>query len=472
MFTVYFLSGLAVGALIAYLAVRSSYAARWASEQTLRTVAEQLAEERQQLLDKLNGELELIRKAEADARAAAARLEAELEAVGRQLAERTEFLARAEETLAKTFSDLSGQVLKGAQTQFLEMAQEGFKNQRETSQVEMDKRKEAVEALVKPVAETLDKLQINLNAIENTREGAYQALREQVGAIIQSQTGLQKETARLVQALRTPTGRGQWGELQLKKVVEMAGMVEHCDFVTQETHNDEDGNRLRPDVIVRLPGGRSIVIDSKSPMDAYLRALECEEEAERREHLQHHARQVRTHLNQLGTKDYWSRVAGSPEFVVLFLPSEAFFQAALEADASLIQCGVDKNVILATPTTLIALLRAVAYGWRQEVLAENARKISEAGTELYDRCSVLSSHFTDLGKSLQKSVDTYNKTIASFETRVISGARILKNLGVMGKKELSDPSEINTTTRAPRVLASSANEGEAPSGTERPALED
>lgn len=458
MIALYISLSVLAGAAVTYFIVRASFSSKLAKEETLRSVAEQQVVDLRGSVDALTGELGELRHAETEARTTIARLETEHETALKQLEERTLFLEKAEAMLSKTFSELSGKALQGAQTQFLEMAQQGFKSQRETSQLEMDKRKEAVEALVKPVAETLDKLQENLNVLETTREGAYQALREQVGAIIQSQTGLQKETSRLVQALRTPTGRGQWGELQLKKVVEMAGMVEHCDFVTQETHASDEGGRLRPDLIVRLPGGRSIVIDSKSPMDAYLRAMETEDESERREHLAHHARQVRTHLVQLGSKDYWSRVEGSPEFVVLFLPSEAFFQAALEADSSLIQCGVDKNVILATPTTLIALLRAVAYGWRQEQLADNARKISEAGKELYDRCTVMGSHFATLGKSIQKSVETYNKTVASFETRVLTGARNLKNLGVSGKSDLPELSEINTMARQPRSLTSSEAE--------------
>lgn len=429
-----------------------------ARSETERELAVQRGREWHESLSAAEALLENLRREESRAKMEAARLQAELDATRNQLTERTAFLEKAEQTLGRTFADLSGQALKGAQTQFFEMARQGFREQRETSQVEMDKRKEAVAALVKPVGETLEKLQTSLNSLETSREGAYRALLEQVNAVIQGQSGLQKETSRLVQALRTPTGRGQWGELQLKRVVEMAGMVEYCDFVTQQTHNDGDGNRLRPDVIVRLPGGRSLIIDSKSPMDAYLRALECDNEDERRDHLSHHARQVKSHLNQLGGKDYWSNVPGSPEFVVLFLPSEAFFQAALEADPTLIQCGVDRNVIPATPTTLIALLRAVAYGWRQEMLADNARRISEVGTELYDRCVTLTGYFSDLGRNLQRSVESYNKAIGSFDSRVVTGARALKALGIAGKKELPDLAEITALPRQSRAALESAGE--------------
>lgn len=434
-----------------YMIARLSGKARLIRENTLLLTAENRLIEWEQKAEQLTRDKETLHEKQTELATALTRAETELASTRERLSERTQFLENAEKTLSQTFSDLSGKVLRGAQNQLLEVARQTFENQRETGKLELDQRKIAVETLVKPVGDSLEKLLLSMNALETTREGAYQALREQVASLIKNQTTLQTETSRLVQALRTPTGRGQWGELQLKRVVELAGMVEYCDFTTQTSYNTADGNRLRPDLTVKLPGERTIVIDSKTPMDAYLRAIESENEDDRRQHMQHHAEQVRKHVHQLSAKDYGTTTKGSPEFVVLFLPSESFFQAALEADPTLIEFGVNRNVIPATPTTLIALLRAVAYGWRQEALAENSRKIIQAGEELYDRCATLSTHFTTLGTNLKRSVESYNKTVASFESRIISGARRLKDLHVTAKKieNLAQPDEVAAALRLP-----------------------
>ncbi|MGJ8633307.1 MAG: DNA recombination protein RmuC [Luteolibacter sp.] len=375
-------------------------------------------------------------------------LSARHEAQRMAFTEKQAILENAEAKLSMTFKALSADALKASSEQFLHLAKSTLASQTEEAKGEIEKRKTAIEGLVKPVAESLGKFEMRIGEIEKIREGAYSELKEQVRALGHGQLGLQRETASLVKALRQPTGRGQWGEMQLRRVVELAGMQEHCDFTLQTTSTTDEGKRLRPDLIVKLPGGKTIVVDSKTPMDAYLNALEATEDHERDAFLIQHAKQINTHIQQLSSKKYAEQMDDSPEFTVLFLPSESFFSAALNSDPGLIERGVDQGVILATPTTLIALLKAVSYGWRQEALAINAKEISALGRTMHERLAKLADHFSSLGKSLNSAVGHYNNAIGSYETRVLSTARKFEELQVAPEgSTLPDIPGIDKTTR-------------------------
>jgi DNA recombination protein RmuC len=366
-------------------------------------------------------------------------------------AERLKAYEEAEGRFRDAFASLSAQALNQNNETFLQLAETRLKDARTQATADIDARKKAIDDLLAPMAKTLERVDHEIKDAERRRVQDGASLLQRVASLDANSRDLQAETRRLVDALKRPGVRGRWGELQLKRVVELSGMIEHCDFEDQHTLDAND-RRIRPDVIVRLPGGKHVVVDAKAPLDAYLRALEAPDETARQALLVEHARQVRTHLTQLGAKAYFTDVSSSPEFVVMFLPGEMFFSAALEQDPSLIEFGVERKVIPASPTTLIALLRAVAYGWQQQAMEENARHISELGRNLYESIRSLAGHFDDLGTRLKSSLDAYNKAVGSLEGNVLVKARKFRELQAASSAEdIAAPEVID---RVPRMLQS------------------
>jgi DNA recombination protein RmuC len=372
---------------------------------------------------------------------------AELSEKLRSAAEEQTRLAQIQEQFTAAFRALSADALKSNNQMFMDLAQTTFNRLQEGAKGDLEKRQSAITEMVKPVRESLEKFDTKIQELEKARVGAYEGLTTQVRSLLETQTALRSETGKLVKALGTPQVRGRWGEIQLRRVVEIAGMVAHCDFTEQHSTTTEEG-RLRPDMVVHLPAGKSIVVDSKAVMDAYFEAVQAQDEATRQAKLQDHARLLREHARKLGEKSYWDQFDAAPDFVVLFVPGESFFSAALEQSPELIEQAVAERVLIATPTTLIALLKTVAYSWRQERIAENATEISILGKELYKRIGDVAGNFGTLGGALNKAVEHYNKAIYNLESRVLTSARKFRELDSAGnEEELEAPKQIESSVR-------------------------
>jgi DNA recombination protein RmuC len=353
--------------------------------------------------------------------------------------------------MTNTFNALSSAALKSSSEDFLRLASESLGRVVTDTKGRLGEHQAAMDGMIKPLYETLKRYEEQIKTMEDGRHKAYGSLEEQLRSLTTTQECLQKETSNLVSALRKPQVRGRWGEMQLRRVAELSGMAMHCDF-TEQISVDTDRGRIRPDMVVHLPMEREIVVDSKVSLEAYLDTVNAATEEEKKGRMEKHAQQVRTHMNKLASKDYWSQFKQSPEFVVLFIPGESFLSAAVEVDPSVIEDGIEKRVIIATPTTFIALLRAIAYGWRQEQITKNAQEISDLGRQLYERMEVMVQHFENVGKSLEKAIGSYNKAVGSMESRVLPSVRKFRELGVTGAEEVPVLEKIDQVPRNLNLL--------------------
>lgn len=378
-------------------------------------------------------------------------LEARSEEQQQALNDRIAQLREVDSRLNDAFKALSARALESNNQVFMDLAKTTFSKLQEGAASELDLRKQSIDDLVKPIRESLTRVDDKISSLEKARVGAYEGLVSQVQSLLESQNSLRTETANLAKALRSPTTRGRWGEIQLKRVVELAGMVDHCDFYEQQTTQGEDGNK-RPDMVIRLPGDKHVVVDAKAPLGAYLEALDAKDDVTRSERMQAYAGSVKRHIQTLGQKAYWDQFKSAPDFVVLFLPGEQFFSAALEHNPALIELGVNQKVIVATPTTLIALLRAVAFGWRQESMTRHAEEVGQLGRQLYKRMKDLAGNVSDVGRHLRSSVASYNKAVGSLESRVLVTARRFHELKIEGADNQLSP--VEPLEIAPRELQS------------------
>lgn len=431
-----FLAGLLLGGIFAGLWVTSRL-----RPQAQR--AEAMVDELRRQVDQERDAITSLRQELSDAQQARVTAETRMEDASRQLTDQKVLIDHTRQELVGSFQALSGEALKQNNEAFLKLAAVSFEALQIKAEGDLVQRQHAVDALVRPLQESLQRYDEQLRFLEQSRQSAYGGLDQHLRSLAESQQRLQQETGNLVKALRAPTVRGQWGELTLKRVAELAGMVDHCDFAEQLSVTGDEG-RFRPDMVVQLPGGRQIIVDAKTVLSAYLDAHEAQNEAQQMEALRRHAAQVKSRMDELSLKAYWTQFDRAPEFVVLFLPGEQFLGAALDQNPRLIEEGFANGIVLATPATLIALLRSVAYGWRQERMTAHAEEAGRLGKELYERMAVLAEHMNDVGQALGKSVSAYNRAVGSLETRILPAARRFKELGVSSDRDvpLLEPTEV------------------------------
>lgn len=433
-------AGLGVGALIAgwwvTVRVHSHTQAQLLESRERVQRADTVAATLHERVEQQESELGQLREALTESQAGRTRAETRMEALSRSVEDQQSLLTRARQELHESFEALSGQALKQNNEAFLNLARASFETLQAEARGELSQRHQAIGELVKPLEESLQRYREQLQQAELVRQREYGGLDQQLKFMAESHQRLQHETSNLVKALRAPAVRGRWGEMTLRRVAELAGMVMHCDFAEQNSVGSAEG-LLRPDMVVYLPGDRQIVVDAKTVLAAYLDAYEAQDDQQRQAHLRRHADQVRTRMDALSVKAYWAQYRQAPEFVVLFLPGEQFLGAALEQDPTLIEDGFARGVVLATPATLMALLRAVAYGWKQEQLTEHAERAGRLGKDLYERVAVLTDHLNDIGQALRNSVGAYNKAVGSLESRVLPAARKFKELGISSEKDIA-----------------------------------
>jgi DNA recombination protein RmuC len=440
------LVGLAVGVVAGWALARLRIAGPLHEVSSRCTALDAVLSERSARVQQLEAQLAVGAADLTTARGNEARLSADLANERTASAEKIALLSQAEANLREAFQSLSAEALRHNSQSFMTLARATLGEIQQAATGDLETRRLAVDELVKPIRESLRHVDEQLKAVEKDRLSSYHSLTEQVRSMAATQQQLHGETLNLVKALRTPTTRGRWGELQLRRVVEMAGMLPHCDFQEQSTLTTEDG-RSRPDLIVHLPAGRHMVVDAKAPLLAFLDAIESPDDARRETHLKEHARQVRDHVTKLAAKAYWNQLPTTPELVVMFLPGETFFSAALQHDPSLLEYAATRRVVIASPTNLIALLYAVAHGWQQQRIAEGALVIGQLGQTLYDRLRALVDHFERLRKALDNATDAYNGAVGSLETRVLVTARRFRDLGTSTREELPNLEPVARRTR-------------------------
>ncbi|MCM8792770.1 MAG: DNA recombination protein RmuC [Candidatus Omnitrophica bacterium] len=444
-----FITGFIAGGLIVWFLVSIFIQRQIIEREGKIKSAESIATELRTQLQQKDNELNNLRSALTSEQQIRIGVETRLEETKKNLEEQKQLLAEAKQELINTFKALSSDALKDSNQVFLNLAKQTLENLLTEAKGDLGKRQQAIEEVIKPLKESLNNFELQIRELEKSRADAYGGLKQYLERLTQINQQLQKETTNLVTALKRPVVRGRWGEITLRRVVEVAGMSQYCDFVEQPSADTEEGRR-RPDLIVKLPGERLVVVDAKAPLDAYMSAIETEDEDSRKVYLLQHAQAVREHMRLLSAKVYWNQFSPTPDFVVLFLPGESFFSAALEQDRNLIEDGIANRVILATPTTLIALLRTVAFTWQQQQLTENAYRIAAAGTELFDRVCKFAEHLNGIRNGLEKAIESYNAAIGAWEHRVLPAARKLKELGAGATEQ--EPQDIEQIDKSLRKI--------------------